>query len=171
VPADAAATPLFIAILLCKAICFLFHCSPRFSSSSKSGLLSCFENTEIPQPKTKGSDHNRIKSESGILLFCISHSYLFLKGGPNNRMITPDRVRLSHWRGAQSDSVYREILADRLPRSPHEKLTVPGRAGRKWLCLLLESVERATCLGRYSFLGRNPSLVFRKQRQHANHHR
>src|SRR5579871_4016655 len=78
-------------------------------------------------------------------------------------MIVPDRdaFRARAKRG-NLIPVYREILADRLtPVSAFEKLTAAD-AG-KGLAFLLESVERGERIGRYSILGRNPSLVFRSK--------
>jgi anthranilate synthase component 1 len=59
--------------------------------------------------------------------------------------------------------VYREILADRLtPVSAFEALTAVPEEGNGY-AFLLESVEGGERIGRYSFLGRNPSLVFRSK--------
>ena len=61
--------------------------------------------------------------------------------------------------------VYREILADRItPVSAYEKL-VEGDPNR--LSFLLESVEGGERIGRYSFLGADPSIVFRSKGRNA----
>ena len=79
-------------------------------------------------------------------------------------MIFPDRATFCAY--AQQGNlipVYREILADRLtPVSAFEALTAlrSTDAGNHY-AFLLESVEGGERIGRYSFLGANPSLVFR----------
>ena len=80
-------------------------------------------------------------------------------------MIIPDReeFRLRAQRG-NLIPVYREILADRLtPVSAFEVLTATRREEDNPYAFLLESVEGGERLGRYSFLGANPSLVFRSK--------
>ncbi|HEV2474008.1 MAG TPA: chorismate-binding protein, partial [Chthonomonadales bacterium] len=58
--------------------------------------------------------------------------------------------------------VYRQILADRLtPVLAFEKLASSKQECR--YCFLLESVERGDQIGRYSFLGVNPSVLFRSR--------
>lgn len=58
--------------------------------------------------------------------------------------------------------VFREILADRLtPVSAFEKLTAGD--GDEQYSFLLESVEGGERIGRYSFLGSRPSLIFRSK--------
>jgi anthranilate synthase component I len=58
--------------------------------------------------------------------------------------------------------VYREILADRLtPVSAFEKLV--GDTSGDGYAFLLESVERGEQIGRYSFLGCDPSVIFRSK--------
>jgi anthranilate synthase component 1 len=76
--------------------------------------------------------------------------------------ITPSWEEFS--RKAESGNlipVYREILADRLtPVSAFEKINAaPGNG----YAFLLESVEGGERIGRYSFLGANPALVFRSK--------
>ena len=85
---------------------------------------------------------------------------------PRFTMIVPDRATFCA-RAQQGNlvPVYREILADRLtPVSAFEALTAT-RSDRddNAYAFLLESVEGGERLGRYSFLGANPSLVFRSK--------
>jgi anthranilate synthase component I len=55
--------------------------------------------------------------------------------------------------------VYRDIVADlETPVTAYLKI-----AGNQDFAFLLESVERADTIGRYSFLGRNPSVVFKSR--------
>jgi anthranilate synthase component 1 len=85
-------------------------------------------------------------------------------------MFTPDRdAFLALARRGNLVPVYREILADRLtPVSAFEKLTAAGAsAGGNGYAFLLESVEGGERIGRYSFLGSNPSLVFRSKGNRA----
>jgi len=59
--------------------------------------------------------------------------------------------------------VYREIMADLdTPVTAYIKLAKGSRYS-----FLLESVERADTIGRYSFLGANPSLVFKSKGTHV----
>ncbi len=61
--------------------------------------------------------------------------------------------------------IYRELLADRItPVSAYEKLT-EGDDSR--IAFLLESVEGGERIGRYSFLGTEPSLIFRSKGRNA----
>ncbi len=80
-------------------------------------------------------------------------------------MIIPDREEFR--RRAQQGNlipVYREILADRLtPVSAFEALIADRPDTDNPYAFLLESVEGGERLGRYSFLGANPSLVFRSK--------
>lgn len=81
-------------------------------------------------------------------------------------MILPDRATFCAL--AQQGNlipVYREILADRLtPVSAFEALTVTrSESDGNPYAFLLESVEGGERMGRYSFLGANPSLVFRSK--------
>ena len=80
-------------------------------------------------------------------------------------MIIPDREEFrSRAQRGNLIPVYREILADRLtPVSAFEALTADRPAGDNPYAFLLESVEGGERLGRYSFLGANPSLVFRSK--------
>ena len=83
-------------------------------------------------------------------------------------MITPDRTEF-HRRAQRGNliPVYREILADRLtPVSAFEKLTADKATGNPY-AFLLESVEGGERIGRYSFLGVNPALVFRSKGRKA----
>lgn len=83
-------------------------------------------------------------------------------------MITPDRNEF-HRRAQRGNliPVYREILADRLtPVSAFEKLTAGRTTGNPY-AFLLESVEGGERIGRYSFLGVNPALVFRSKGRKA----
>ena len=60
--------------------------------------------------------------------------------------------------------VYREILADRLtPVSAFEHLVAHSPNGENGYAFLLESVEGGERIGRYSFLGIDPGLVFRSR--------
>src|SRR5262245_43954624 len=89
---------------------------------------------------------------------------------PATRMITPDRdTFLALAQQGNLVPVYREILADRLtPVSAFEKLTVAGTTpGGNGFAFLLESVEGGERIGRYSFLGSNPSLIFRSKGDRA----
>ena len=55
--------------------------------------------------------------------------------------------------------VYREIMADlETPVSAYMKI-----AKDQPYSFLLESVEQADVIGRYSFLGANPSIIFRSR--------
>ncbi len=86
-------------------------------------------------------------------------------------MIVPDRdafVALSA-RG-NLIPVYREMLADRLtPVSAFEKLVGQGSPdAENPYAFLLESVEGGERIGRYSFLGSKPSLVFRSKGRTAH---
>ncbi len=84
-------------------------------------------------------------------------------------MIIPDReeFRSRALRG-NLIPVYREILADRLtPVSAFEALTADRPESDNAYAFLLESVEGGERLGRYSFLGANPSLVFRSKGRSA----
>lgn len=85
-------------------------------------------------------------------------------------MIVPDRATFhALTRQGNLVPVYREILADRLtPVSAFEALTASRApdAGNPY-AFLLESVEGGERQGRYSFLGANPSLVFRSKGRHA----
>lgn len=78
----------------------------------------------------------------------------------------PDRDEfLQRARRGNLIPVYREIVADRLtPVSAFEKLSQPNASDAEpgW-AFLLESVERGERMGRYSFLGSNPSLIFRSK--------
>lgn len=78
-------------------------------------------------------------------------------------MVTPNREEfIALARQGNLIPVYREILADRLtPVSAFEKLT--GSDDKSARAFLLESVEGGERIGRYSFLGSNPSLVFRSK--------
>ena len=79
-------------------------------------------------------------------------------------MFFPDRKEF-HVRAQRGNlvPVYREILADRLtPVSAFERLSATVKEGSGY-AFLLESVEGGEHLGRYSFLGANPSLVFRSK--------
>ncbi len=80
-------------------------------------------------------------------------------------MIVPDRdTFLSLAERGNLIPVYRELLADRLtPVSAFEKLTANRPGENRPLAFLLESVEGGERIGRYSYLGRNPSLVFRSK--------
>lgn len=83
-------------------------------------------------------------------------------------MITPDRSEfLARAQTGNLIPVYREILADRLtPVSAYERLTsgiAPGCRVEDAYAFLLESVEGGERLGRYSFLGCSPTLVFRSK--------
>ena len=77
-------------------------------------------------------------------------------------MIFPDRATfLAQARQGNLIPVYRELLADRLtPVSAFERLTSPDPNG---YAFLLESVVGGERIGRYSFLGCEPSLVFRSK--------
>ena len=85
-------------------------------------------------------------------------------------MIVPDRATFCALaRQGNLVPVYREILADRLtPVSAFEALTASRSAetGNPY-AFLLESVEGGERQGRYSFLGANPSLVFRSKGNRA----
>jgi anthranilate synthase component 1 len=60
--------------------------------------------------------------------------------------------------------VYREILADRLtPVSAFERLVANTPSGENGNAFLLESVEGGERIGRFSFLGIDPSLIFRSR--------
>lgn len=75
-------------------------------------------------------------------------------------MIHPTREQFSRLAGPGAlVPVYREIVADlETPVSAYMKI---GRDQR--YAFLLESVEQADTLGRYSFLGANPSIVFKSK--------
>src|SRR5579871_242348 len=77
-------------------------------------------------------------------------------------MIVPDRATfLSLAQQGNLIPVYRELLADRLtPVSAFERLTAPDPNG---YAFLLESVVGGERIGRYSFLGCEPSLLFRSK--------
>ncbi|HZO86957.1 MAG TPA: anthranilate synthase component I [Chthonomonadaceae bacterium] len=77
-------------------------------------------------------------------------------------MITPNRQEfIARAQRGNLIPVYREILADRLtPVSAFEKLAATGKSG---YAFLLESVEGGERIGRYSFLGSDPSLIFRSK--------
>lgn len=80
-------------------------------------------------------------------------------------MIVPDREQFCA-RASQGNliPVYREILADRLtPVSAFERLTANSEGSDSSNAFLLESVEGADRLGRYSILGNDASLVFRSK--------
>ncbi len=88
-------------------------------------------------------------------------------------MIIPDRSEfLQRAQHGNLIPVYREILADRLtPVSAYERLTSgirPGNSPEDSYAFLLESVEGGERLGRYSFLGCNPTLVFRSKGRTAH---
>jgi anthranilate synthase component 1 len=81
-------------------------------------------------------------------------------------MVTPDREEfLARAQRGNLIPVYREILADRLtPVSAFEKLAATSPAAQgKGYGFLLESVERGERIGRYSFLGTDPALIFRSK--------
>jgi anthranilate synthase component 1 len=81
-------------------------------------------------------------------------------------MVIPDRDEfLARAQRGNLIPVYREILADRLtPVSAFEKLMATSNPRRdNGYAFLLESVEGGERIGRYSFLGSNPSLVFRSK--------
>lgn len=81
-------------------------------------------------------------------------------------MMIPQREEfLARARRGNLIPVYREILADRLtPVSAFEKLMAGSEAsGGNGHAFLLESVEGGERIGRYSFLGSNPSLIFRSK--------
>ena len=90
------------------------------------------------------------------------------KGG-NGAMIIPDREEfLARARHGNLVPVYREILADRLtPVSAFEKLTATEEPASNGCSFLLESAEGGERMGRYSFLGSNPSLIFRSKGHRA----
>jgi anthranilate synthase component 1 len=81
-------------------------------------------------------------------------------------MVTPDRDEfLLRAQRGNLIPVYREILADRLtPVSAFERLmaTESARNGGGY-AFLLESVEGGERIGRYSFLGSRPALIFRSK--------
>ena len=81
-------------------------------------------------------------------------------------MFTPDRLEFNELaKRGNLIPVYREILADRLtPVSAYEKLTAGEPDG---VSFLLESVEGGERIGRYSFLGSNPTLIFRSKGRDA----
>ena len=81
-------------------------------------------------------------------------------------MFTPDREEfIARAQRGNLVPIYREILADRLtPVSAFEKLTADAPDGTAFL---LESVEGGERIGRYSFLGRDPALIFRSKGRHA----
>ncbi|HLV80257.1 MAG TPA: anthranilate synthase component I, partial [Chthonomonadaceae bacterium] len=83
-------------------------------------------------------------------------------------MIVPDREEfIARARQGNLIPVYREILADRLtPVSAFEKLAATAEAGSS-CAFLLESVEGGERIGRYSFLGSDPALVFRSKGRRA----
>jgi anthranilate synthase component 1 len=86
-------------------------------------------------------------------------------------MLVPDREEfLRRAERGNLVPVYREILADRLtPVSAFEKLkAVPPSAGENEFAFLLESVTGGERIGRYSYLGSNPSLVFRSKGSQAS---
>jgi anthranilate synthase component 1 len=87
----------------------------------------------------------------------------FTKGGSAAAMIIPDRDEfLARAKRGNLIPVYREILADRLtPVSAFEKLTATENGNG--YAFLLESVEGGERIGRYSFLGSNPALIFRSK--------
>lgn len=79
------------------------------------------------------------------------------------RTMVPDREEFLR-RAAQGNliPVYREILADRLtPVSAFERLV--GDTGGEQYAFLLESVEKGERIGRYSFLGCDPAMIFRSK--------
>ena len=80
-------------------------------------------------------------------------------------MIVPDRdTFLTLAEGGNLIPVYRELLADRLtPVSAFERLTANRPGEDRPFAFLLESVEGGERIGRYSYLGRNPSLIFRSK--------
>ena len=81
-------------------------------------------------------------------------------------MVIPDRNEfIARARQGNLLPVYREILADRLtPVSAFEKLTAQAGVGDgNGYAFLLESVEGGERIGRYSFLGSNPALLFRSK--------
>src|SRR5258708_4143651 len=84
-------------------------------------------------------------------------------------MVVPDREEfLARARRGNLVPVYREILADRLtPVSAFEKLTATEEPGSNGCAFLLESAEGGERMGRYSFLGSNPSLIFRSKGRQA----
>ncbi|MCW3054250.1 MAG: anthranilate synthase, catalytic subunit [Chthonomonadales bacterium] len=84
-------------------------------------------------------------------------------------MVVPDREEfLARARRGNLVPVYREILADRLtPVSAFEKLTATEEPGSNGYSFLLESAEGGERMGRYSFLGSNPSLIFRSKGRRA----
>ena len=84
-------------------------------------------------------------------------------------MVVPDREEfLARARRGNLVPVYREILADRLtPVSAFEKLTATEEPGSNGYSFLLESAEGGERMGRYSYLGSNPSLIFRSKGRRA----
>src|SRR5262245_61894711 len=82
-------------------------------------------------------------------------------------VVTPGREEfLARAQQGNLVPVYREIMADRLtPVSAFEKLV--GDTGGDAYAFLLESVEQGERIGRYSFLGCDPSLIFRSKGQVA----
>ncbi len=81
-------------------------------------------------------------------------------------MFTPDRMEFTELaKRGNLIPVCREILADRLtPVSAYEKLTAGEPDG---VSFLLESVEGGERIGRYSFLGSNPTMIFRSKGRQA----
>ena len=77
--------------------------------------------------------------------------------------VTPNREEfLQRAQEGNLIPVYREILADRLtPVSAFERLVGHSPNGENGYAFLLESVEGGERIGRYSFLGIDPALVFR----------
>ena len=84
-------------------------------------------------------------------------------------MVVPDREEfLARAQRGNLVPVYREILADRLtPVSAFEKLIATEEPTSNGCSFLLESAEGGEHMGRYSFLGSNPSLIFRSKGRHA----
>ncbi len=81
-------------------------------------------------------------------------------------MVTPNRDEfIARAQRGNLIPVFREILADRLtPVSAFEKLAATSSAARgKGYGFLLESVEGGERIGRYSFLGTDPALIFRSK--------
>src|SRR5215831_15818523 len=89
--------------------------------------------------------------------------------GGSAAMIVPDREEFfSRARQGNLIPVYREILADRLtPVSAFEKLTATAGDGSNGCAFLLESVEGGERIGRYSYLGSDPALIFRSKGNQA----
>lgn len=87
----------------------------------------------------------------------------------NRPPVTPTREEFhARARCGNLIPVYREMLADRLtPVSAYEALTAGDNPEQSY-AFLLESVEGGERIGRYSFLGSNPSLIFRSKGREAN---